>query len=58
MSFVERFMSLSGRDRKFTCKQFFEFLRAIDLEIALIVAPISHVNFFILGGTWYIVMIV
>jgi len=51
-------MSLSGRDRKFTCKQFFEFLRAIDLEIAVIVAPISHVNFFILGGTWYIVMIV
>ena len=46
------------KDRPFSCRELFEFVRGADLLIALMVAPFSHTYFFILGGTWYIIMVV
>ena len=41
-----------------SCRKFLEFMRFSDLQIVLIMAPFSNIPLYVLGGWWYIVIIV
>ena len=40
------------------CRRYLEFLRFCDLEIVVLMAPYSNIHLYVLGGWWYLVLIV
>ena len=55
--FISRFCCC-GRARESCCRDYLQFLRFIDIFLAVLVGPFLHTNFFVLGGGWIVAVFV